>query len=175
MTGEQTPFTVCAAVLAYVQQALEDADPPRPVGVAMVAAGALLVDDCCDGLLVVAPERIWRTIEPFPTEAGPDAVCDPYPIAIALVVTILRCTPTLDDKGRAPSVASQEAALSALLIDGAVVWKALRDPALLGDDGTGYPLWERAALSQTYLGGEGGCIGVETRVTVGIEQSSWCV
>lgn len=173
MSGEQTPFSVAAAVLAYVDQALCEAG--REPGAKMVAAGGLVVEDCCDGLLIVAPERIYRTVEPFPTEALADAVCGDYPIAVALVVSVLRCTPTMDDKGRAPSIASQEAALCDLLADGAVVWKALRDRGLLGDDGSGFPDWERAALSQTYFGGEGACVGVETRVTVGIEQSSWCI
>ena len=34
--------------------------------------------------------------------------------------------------------------------------------------------WERANQGQTFVGAEGGCIGVETRITVGVDGELWC-
>jgi hypothetical protein len=35
--------------------------------------------------------------------------------------------------------------------------------------------WDKAALSQQYVGADGGCVGVETRVTVGVPVGKWGV
>lgn len=168
-----TPCSVAAAVLACVQAALQAAG--RPAGVTMVAAGGLVVDDCCVGVLLVAPERIYRTIEPFPTEALADGQCEDTPIAVDVVVQLSRCVPVIDDRGNPPSTSEQEAAMSALLLDAAVVWNVLAGWGVLGEDSAGDPAWERANLSQLFLGAEGGCIAVESRVTLGIPQVTWCV
>lgn len=168
-----SPFTVAAAVLACVQAGLIDAE--RAVGQAMVAAGGLVIDDCCVGSLIVAPERVFRTMEPFPTEASADQVCEGSPIAVDLVVRVDRCVPVLSDTGQPPSVADQEAAFCALLADAAVVWNVLAGRDVLGSDAAGDPAWERASLSQLFVGAEGGCVGVETRVTFGVPSYDWCL
>lgn len=165
-------MTVCAAVLAYVQQAMIACE--RGPGVALVAVGGLVVDDCCAGNLIVAPERIFRTTDPFPAEAGPDSICRDSPIGIDVVVRVDRCVPVIDDRGKAPSIAAQEAAYAAVMTDAAIVWGAIVSDGFLGDDGYGDPLWERATVGQLFAGPDGGCIGVETRLTIGIPYGLWC-
>ena len=168
----ETPYTVAAAVLATVQAALEAAE--RPVGRTLVAVGAFVVDDCCAGHLAVAPERVWRTTARWPDEAGADEVCGENPIAVSLLVRIDRCVPVVLDNGDPPPSAQVEAAHSGVLTDAAIIWNTLAGDDVLGDDGTGYALWERASLSQDFVAAEGGCVGVETRVTFGIPAESWC-
>lgn len=172
----ETPYTVCALVLAYVEGELADAS--RPVGQTLVAVGAATIDDCCTGSLIVAPERIFQTTDPFPTELGFRAgasPCEDAPIGMDVLIRVDRCVPVMDDKGNAPSNAAEEQAYNDLLIDAALVWKAITSTAFLGDDGFGDPVWQRANISQQFIGAEGGCVAVETRVTLGVGQTGWCV
>lgn len=173
----ETPLTVCSAVLAYVQSALERSG--RPVGVAMVAVGGVVLDDCCMGALYVAPERFFKTTDPFPLELGlrglgGTEVCEEAPIALELVVSLFRCIPVLDDQGNAPSVDEQTAAYADILTDAATVWNEVNGVPILGDDGYGDSQWLRARVSQTFVPAEGGCLGIETRLTLGVGQSGWC-
>jgi hypothetical protein len=108
-----------------------------PVQRAYVAAGQVAWDDCC-GMLVGAPERIYRS-QVFPGEFVEREICDLGWLNMDL-----------------------------LLEDAGVVWNAIQC-AELPDD------WEKASLSQTFVGADGGCVGVETRVTVGVPQSKWGV
>lgn len=169
-----TPATVAQLVLGLVRAPLIAAG--RDVSTAFTAVGGIAWDDCC-GTLVVAPERTFRTIEPFPTEAVDDSVCTGNPIGVDLVVLLLRCVPVLDNMGQPPPVADMQEAYDDVLDDAALIWNALAGPGLpaLGDpDDNGVEPWLRASLVQTYVGAEGGCIGVETRVTVGIDWWEWC-
>jgi len=170
----ETPYTVCALVLAYVQNRLNEQQ--RLVGTATVALGGITVADCCTGLLAVAPERIYRTTDPWPTElVGERSPCLDAPIAVDLVVALYRCVPVFDSTGkRAAPAADVEAAYNGLLTDAALIWGALRSEGILGDDGSGDPAWRVANLSQSYVA-DGDCIGVETRVTFGVGQFGWCL
>lgn len=168
----ESPYTVAAAVLATVADALEACG--RAPGVSLVAAGGIIVDDCCVGRLTVAPERTYRSIDPFPTEAGPDASCAGGMIGVDLVIRFDECIRVLTDAGEAPPVAEQQAAYQSVLEAAAIIWTAAVSRELLGDDAAGDPLWERANVTQLYVGIEGGCIGSETRLTLGIPMSLWC-
>lgn len=168
----QDPFTICAMVLAVVEDALRSCG--IEVGSTNIATGAIIVDDCCPGLLTVAPERVFRTTDPFPTEAFDDGQCDGRPIAVDLVVRVDRCTPTIGDDGAPPSFDDQAASTREVLTDAAVIWNALASVLLLGDDGHGGTLLERANLNQIFTPPQGGCIGTETRVTLGVPADLWC-
>lgn len=154
--------TVATHVLCCVQDALTNANRAE-VQRAYVAAGAVAWDDCC-GMLVVAPERVFRSVT-FPVEMTDRELCFGGSLVVELVVLLVRCVPTVDDRGRAPSGHALDAAYRDLLEDAAVVWNAV----LCCDNDE----WERAAISQTFVGAEGGCVGVETRIVVGLEQSRW--
>lgn len=168
-----TPYSVAAAVLAHVQAQLDVCQ--RPVQSALVAVGGIVVDDCCAGLLAVAVERVFRAEAPFPTERGADGPCDEPLIGLDINVYLARCVPVLDDRGTPPTVAAQEAASAGVLADAAIVWQVAVGDALLGDDGYGDALWERANVTQLFTAADGGCVGVETRFTLGVPQYSWCL
>lgn len=158
-----SPFSVSSWLLCLVRDALENAGS-APLSRSMVAVGAVAWDDCC-GMLVVAPESIYRSQE-FPTEYAGEDYCWGGQITLSLVVLLVRCVPTVDDRGRPPTQQALEESSRSILADASTVWDAIVC-AELPDE------WERAGVRQSYVGGEGGCLGIETRVTIGIEQRSW--
>lgn len=160
----QSTEDIAQWLLATSAQALDDCGRD-PVSRAYVAAGEISWDDCC-GMLVVAPERVYRS-EAFPAEAPDRELCFGGVLAIEFVVLLVRCVPTVDERGRAPSAAALQAAYSELLGDAAVIYNAVVGP--MPD------YWMRATPSQTFVGAQGGCIAVETRVVLGIEQDKFGV
>lgn len=162
MTISPSTFDVAEWLLNTSHQALTDCGR-EPISRAYVAAGEIAWDDCC-GMLVVAPERVYRSDE-FPTEAANRELCFGGIIAIQYVVLLVRCAPTVDDRGRAPSAADLQAAYTNLLGDAAVIYNAIVGP--MPD------YWMRATPAQTFVGAQGGCIAVETRVVIGIEQDKF--
>lgn len=152
--------SVCRSVLEYVEQVLKDCG--RAPVQSYVAAGAIAWDDCC-GLLVVAPERVYRTAR-FPQE-GPDARgCYDGLIAVSIIVLLLRCVPVLDDKGQPPPVSELDAAYNDALIDASVIWDALAS----------IQSYETASQEQQFVGAQGGCIGIESRIILGVDGETWC-
>ena len=165
MTVVQSPEDVASYFLSQVEMALADCDRD-PVNRAYVAAGQIAWDDCC-GMLVVAPERIYKSAT-FPTQNADEELCWGGYLTIDLLVLLVRCVPVLDDRGRAPSASALSTAYQRLIDDGAVVYNAVT--AALPDRE-----WMRALPTQTYSGAEGGCIAVETRFTIGIPQNEWAL
>ena len=165
MTVVQSPEDVASYFLSQVEMALADCDR-EPVNRAYVAAGQIAWDDCC-GMLVVAPERIYKSAT-FPTQNADEELCWGGYLTIDLLVLLVRCVPVLDDRGRAPSASALSTAYQRLIDDGAVVYNAVT--AALPDRE-----WMRALPTQTYSGAEGGCIAVETRFTIGIPQNEWAL
>lgn len=157
-------FDVAQWFLDTTKQALEDCSR-KEISRSYVAAGQIVWDDCC-GLLVVAPERVYRSQE-FPQEAGGLEICFGGTIVIPLVVVLVRCVPGLDPKGNPPSANALQVAYTELMGDAAVVYNAVISE--LPDD------WERANPTQTFVGAEGGCIGVETRVVIGVSQDRFAI
>jgi hypothetical protein len=153
-------------VAQWVQQtsltALADCNR-EPISLTYVGSGAIAWDDCC-GTLVVVPERIYRSTS-FPTEDTDEVICFDGLIAIELSVLLLRCVPVVDERGRPPSQNALETAYADLLGDAAVIYNALTSQ---------FPdYWERTNPAQTFIGAQGGCIGVETRFIIGLEQSQF--
>lgn len=167
-----TPYSLASEVLAVVQDALETAG--RPVADTLVAVGGLVMDECCDGILTVGVERVWRSIDPWPTEATGDRLCGEH-IGVNLLVRVDRCVPVPDDDGAAPLLSEQEAASVELLQDAAVVWATVVGPGVLGADAYGDPWYERAMVQQTFTEPLGGCAAVETRFALGVPVPVWCV
>lgn len=164
MTLSQSTVDVSSFFLETTLAALADCGR-EPVSTAYIASGQVAWDDCC-GTLIVAPERVYRS-QTFPAEFVDLELCDGGYLVIELVVLLLRCVPVVDDRGRAPSAAALGAAYQSLLDDAAVVYNAVTCP--IPD------YWMRATPTQTFVGAEGGCIGVETRVRIGLEQEEWAI
>lgn len=137
-----------------------------PITTTYVGVGGIALDDCC-GSLIVVPETVLRSTT-FPAENANEENCIGGQIVLQFVVLLARCVPVLDDRGRAPSMDALNTAHRAILEDAAIVWNAI-GCADLPDE------WERALLRQTFTGAEGGCVAVETRVTIGIAEQMWSI
>lgn len=165
LSYRRSSHAVAHWLLCLVENALVQANR-EPIQTAYVGAGQIAWDNCC-GMLVVAPERIYRSIA-FPDEATGQEFCFDGQLTQDLVVLLVRCAPTVDDRGRAPSQTALDEAHQNLIEDAAVVWNAIVC-ADLPDD------WQRANVSQQFVGADGGCIAVETRLTIGIPQLVWSI
>lgn len=164
MTLSQSTLDVAQWLLDTSLHALDDCDRD-PISRAYVAAGEIAWDDCC-GMLVVAPERVYRS-QVFPSESTDEELCFGGYIAVEYVVLLVRCVPTVDDRGRAPSAADLQAAYDSLLGDAAVVFNALTSPL---------PEYlVRSTVAQSFTGAQGGCIGVESRLVIGFEQDRFAI
>ena len=159
------PFELCEWMRGLILAELDECARPA-ITTTYSGVGIVAWDDCC-GQLVVSPERIYRTTT-FPGEtAEPEYCCFGGTIAVPLLATLVRCVPVPDDRGRPPKADALAAAHKAILDDAAVVWQAVSRPAMPNE-------WERAIVSQSFIGAEGGCISIETRLTVGVEAAQWC-
>lgn len=156
-----TAFTVAEAVREIVAARLDECG--RPPVVSYTAAGQIAYDDCC-GLMVVAPERVFYS-SVFPDEAERGTGCSW--VAVDLLVVVVRCVPTVDERGRAPSPDALAAAYEGLLADAAVVWEAVAEDRIGG--------WLASLTDQSFAGADGGCVAVETRLTVGVDVDRWCL
>lgn len=160
----QSTHDVAEWLLTTVETALDDCGRD-PINLRYVAAGSIAWDDCC-GMLVVAPERTYRSVT-FPAPATDEELCFGGYLAIEFLVLLVRCIPTVDDRGRAPTQAQLQAAYTELLEDAAVVYNACVAP--LPD------YMVRSSVTQSFGGAEGGCISVETRFIIGLEQTEWTI
>jgi len=168
VTAPASLYGVGEAILAQLQAALEAVGWPSDA-TAYVGAGSIAWDDCC-GQIVVNPERTFRYLE-FPAEATGgelSAACYPGDIGVIVSVVVLGCIPVVEDTGAPPDGFDIGAAHAEFHRLAAAVWNSL-DAGLPDDE------WELAGLSQNFLGPEGGCLAVETRFAVGLEEPAWCV
>ena len=155
---------VCELWLSRVKAALEACGSSDPIDASYVAAGLIAWDSCC-GLLVVGPERVYRSAA-FPVEGTTDYECETAMIVVDIVVLLLRCVPTLDDRGKAPTPAALSAAHGKVLNDAAIIWNTVTDELPEG--------WQRSNVDQGFVGATGGCVGIETRLSIGLAQDAWC-
>ena len=156
-------YDACNWVKCRVEEALANANS-EPLVQSYVGLGEIAWDNCC-GTLVVAPERIYRSVE-FPNENLDEENCYAGELTLNLLVLLVRCVPVLDERGRAPSPQALDDAHRAFLRDAAVVWQTVAACDLPED-------WERTGVAQTFVGAEGGCIAAETRLIVGLPQAKW--
>lgn len=164
MTLSESVYDVAYWVQQAALTALTDCDR-EAISTTYVGSGAIAFDDCC-GTLVVVPERVFRS-QQFPAEDTTEIICFDGMIAIEISVILLRCTPVVDDRGRAPSQSSLNTAHESLLGDAAVIYNVLTGQ---------FPSnWERTNPSQTFIGAQGGCIGFESRLVIGIDQSKFFI
>lgn len=171
-------------VLGCVCTALNEAEaetenqPGCPCRVCVVP-GAPAWDSCGDpctgdvgGQLSVSVVRMYAsTFDGFPLESrviqGLRGCVPPPFTAVELTVTLLRCAPTFDESGCPPSCEDLAEAARILHVDMVTVEDALLC-CLPGTDPT-RPRGRRFVMGvQRTLGPEGGCVGLEQRVTVGL-------
>lgn len=168
---------VLGCVCAALDEAAADiADYPGCPCRACVVPGVPAWDGCADpctgetgGQLTVHVARLYPSTD-FPTQSidvQGMRNCLPAPVTAAeLVVTLLRCAPMPDARGCPPSCDAQATAARVLHVDAAVVMNALYCclPGLT--PGRRGPRFVVGA--QRTVGPEGGCVGVEQRVTIAL-------
>ena len=159
------PFELCEYVQSSILAALDDCGRGA-VTTTYPGVGLIAWDDCC-GQLVVSPERIYRS-DVFPSEATTDERCNAGTIVVDILASLVRCVPVPGDTGRPPTASALSAAHKVILDDAGVVWSAVSAPLPVENE------WERSSISQSFAGGEGGCISIETRLTIGVESERWC-
>lgn len=161
----ESPAAVAEVMLNRALEALEADPASAPITESYVVLGELAWDECC-GTLAAAPLRTFRTGS-FPNAVVDATNCDSSLLAVDIVVILLRCMPVVDAQGNVPPPSDIAAASMAASADAAIIYNALT-----GDLPEG---WERAGVEQTIDGADGGCIVVDTRLTIGLPQSYWCV
>ena len=107
---EYGPFELCEWLRSSIEADLA-ACGSEPVTTTYSGVGLIAWDDCC-GQLVVAPERIFRSVD-FPSEDTTDERCYAGSIAVTLLASLVRCVPSPDDRGNAPKPAALAASTSA--------------------------------------------------------------
>jgi hypothetical protein len=161
----ESPVAVAEVMMNRALVALEACPTSEPIAESYVVIGELAWDECC-GILAAVPLRTFKTAI-FPQAATDVTNCDTSLLAIDIAVVLLRCAPTIDAQGNMPSIADMSASFASVSNDAAVIMNAM-----MADMPEG---WERANLEQTFEGADGGCIAIDTRMTIGLPQSSWCV
>ncbi|MDX3237211.1 hypothetical protein PV392_16335 [Streptomyces sp. ME03-5709C] len=172
------------SVLACVCAALEttaaeiEGQPGCPDCGACVVPGAAAWDRCDDpcatsatgGQLSVSVARMWPSTT-FPQEDREVRGlrgCTPPPVtAVELVITLLRCAPMPDEGGCPPSCDDLAAAARTLHVDQVTVYNALLC-CLPGTDATRRRGRKFVLGASRVVGPEGGCVGIEQRVTVAL-------
>ncbi|WP_331724200.1 hypothetical protein OG416_35395 (plasmid) [Streptomyces longwoodensis] len=126
------------------------------------------------GQLSVSVARLYQSTD-FPTpDRGParaaargrSACVPPAPLAVELLVTLLRCAPTMDEGGCPPSCDERGDVARILHTDMAVVYNALLC-CLPATSGRRRGRVVFVGESKT-VGAQGGCVGLEQRVTVAL-------
>ena len=161
----ESPAAVAEVMMNRALDALEACGISEPIAESYVVVGELAWDECC-GILAAAPLRTFKTAN-FPQSVADVTNCDSSLLAVDIAIILLRCMPTIDAQGNMPTPAEIAAASTAVSNDAAVILNAMK-AAMPGG-------WERANLEQTFEGAEGGCIAVDTRMTIGLPQTDWCV
>jgi len=170
----------CACAALEATAVTVPGQPGCPDCRACVVPGTAAWDTCdspatstgAGGQLTVNVARLYAsTRDAFPVEVravqGLRGCLLPPLTAVELVITLLRCAPTADEQGVPPDCAALAATAQTLHVDMATLYNSLLC-CLPGLD----PSKRLGALfvmgvSRT-IGPEGGCVGVEQRVTVAL-------
>ncbi|MDN3056845.1 hypothetical protein PH213_20285 [Streptomyces sp. SRF1] len=192
-----TPHSVhdlAEAVLGCVCVALDTAAADGVEGAlgcpcrACVIPGAVAWDGCdaiegcggdggAPGQLTVSVARIYPAGQNFPAEdrtVQGVRGCTPPPLTAAeLIITLLRCAPVVDEGGCPPSCEELTEAARAVHVDAATVYSALW--CCLPGLGPNPRRPRRFTVGgQRIIGPEGGCVGLEQRVTVALPGCGTC-
>lgn len=159
------PGAVAEVLLNRVRTAIEADPASAELNEVYVLSGDLAWDECC-GTLVAAPIQTYRSVT-FPVPVTNATSCEGSELVVDIAVILLRCMPTIDANGIPPTPEETQTASIAVDRDAATIYNVLSGELPGG--------WERANLTQTFSGAQGGCIAVDTRLTIGLPQSFWCI
>ncbi|MFF4292085.1 hypothetical protein ACFY0N_00340 [Streptomyces vinaceus] len=177
---------VLACVCVALDQAAVDVpdQPGCPECRSCLVPGQVAFDSCEDpcgptpqtgGQLSVSIARVFPSTS-FPNEdrevRGLRGCTPPTLLAVELVVTLLRCAPGPTDEGCPPTCDELTAAARILSVDLVTVYNAL---LCCLPDTAPTPRGRRYVIGASKtIGPEGGCVGLEQRVTVGLYGCYTC-
>ena len=125
-----------------------------------INVGETVWDDCCpDGQLWVSMERTF-TYEKFPIASAYPTGCQ-SPLAADVVVGLIRCAPTADAQGNPPTPDNYTNNAINMYADAQAIYQGLICCLL-----PTRKCQEFAMGAQRFIGPRGGCVGVETRLTI---------
>lgn len=170
MAFDEAPLTVygvAADLLECARAELAGTAAGAPERRCVVPGGAASFEDCCAGQLTVHARRTFASSS-FPNEDRAVQPCFAGLVAVEYVVTILRCAPT--GKGPKPPTCEQlDASARTTMADAAAVRRGVacclhenrqKVVAVLG--------------AQPFVAPQGGCVGSELSVTVGLFDGCPC-
>lgn len=150
--SDRIVYDVAHILLDCAVEALEGTVYAAPAR-AYVNVGVPAHDDCCDGQLTVTIPRRFRT-STFPDPDIRIVQCGGGLVGLAFQVEIVRCYPTTDDNGDAPTVDQLEAASLQQMIEARAIYSALE--CCLYEYRN---VWESLLGDQTDVGPDGMCAG----------------
>jgi hypothetical protein len=125
-----------------------------------INVGETVWDQCCpDGQLWASIERIF-TYKTFPIAASNPEGCQ-TPLAADVVIGLIRCAPTMGNNGEAPTPDELTNAAIEFYADAQTVYQGLICCLI-----PTRKCQEFAMGQQRFIGPRGGCVGVETRLTI---------
>lgn len=162
-----------APIVTGISACIIDALAQTPAGAPdrqclLVPTQSIPWDNCdCGGQIATAIQSVYGSSRfPTPADATRDwSPCGPAWQVAQVLVSVVRCVPTMDDQGQPPSCPAELAAALTLEDDRTAIRQALaccltnlKDTAVIG-------AW---AMNPTVTVGElGGCAGVETTFLIG--------
>jgi len=159
---------VATAALRDAVTAALAASTVGPVDRACVVAGSPTGDGCDCGSLALTVTQVYQSTA-FPNPAADfqlTANCPPPYVAVDVTVTVLRCAPLPVGNVLAPTCAALAAAAVVWFVDAETVRAALGCTlAQLAATGR---LLGYALRDTTPSGPEGGCVGSDTKITLGL-------
>ncbi|MEV6565865.1 hypothetical protein [Streptomyces kronopolitis] len=172
---------VCAALQAAAEEVTGQPGCPCRACVVPGTVAWDWCDDPCDGKgdggqLSVNVIRLFPT-NPFPNEdrsvMGTRSCPLPTTTAAEIAVTLLRCAPAPDEQGCPPSCGELDAAARVTHVDAVTVYNALY--CCLRGTEPGRRRGRRFVMGQQRtIGPQGGCVGIEQRVTVALAGCAPC-
>lgn len=125
-----------------------------------INVGETAWDQCCpDGQLWANIERIF-TYKTFPIAAANVEGCQ-TPLAADVVIGLIRCAPTMNTNGEAPTPDQLTNAAIEFYADAQAIYQGLICCLV-----PTRRCQEFAMGAQRFIGPRGGCVGVETRLTI---------
>lgn len=134
-----------------------EAVDPIPGRVLLAPGAEVAWDSCCDGQLWVRVVSVQDASELTGVVRRADGSCPTSVWEVGLGVGVLRCSPSVDDRGRAPSASALSENAAQIAQDMLALSRALLCCAELP---------RPRGLSWTPLGPEGGCAGGEWTFSV---------
>lgn len=168
----QSPAAIVTGVGVCVVEALDQTPAGAPARQCLLLPTYTIPwDDCdCGGQVALAIQQIYGSSRfPQPGDlAGDWSRCGPAWSVVQVLVSVIRCVPTMNDQGQPPACADSQAAAVTLEYDRLAVRTALA--CCLTQLKTSGRIGQWALQPSVTVGELGGCAGVETIALIGFRS-----